>query len=287
MLSYTITVKRMKIMGIKEKNQEKILKMLRRHGSLGISAVMDALSLSEASVRRYFSELEHSGKVFRFHGGIRLIADRENVGYQFNEAVSAYAPEKHLIGTVAAARICDHDRLFFDSGTTVLECGSALAEDLGSGKLTDLRIVTNSLAFGEGLTPHCPVVLTGGMIRPARMDLCGSVALKNIALYNFTKAFLGTDAISPEGILSTTDEETSSLAAAVLEHSSEVFILADNSKLGKTAFVPYGTLCCGKITLITDHLADEGLLTRWRKAGIRILIASQTCDTRTTFQKRP
>lgn len=261
-------------MGVREKNQEKILRMLNCHGTLSSSAVMKALQLSEASVRRYFAEMERSGKVFRYHGGIRLIADKSSSGYQFNEAAASYTAEKHLIGATAARQITDHDRLFFDSGTTVLECGNALAELLAANQLKDLRIVTASLAFGAGLTPLCPVVLTGGMIRPSRMDLCGHVALENIRRYHFTKAFLGTDAISPEGILSTTDEETSAIAAAVIEHSDEVFILADSSKIGKTSFVPYGTLGSSKLTLITDKLPGDTLQSELRSVGVKIMTAA-------------
>lgn len=260
-------------MGIKKNNQEKILKMLHCHGALSISSVMKVLHLSEASVRRYFAEMEEAGLVLRYHGGIRILTDKGYSGYQFNEASSAFVAAKHLIGIRAAEMICDHDRIFFDSGTTVLECGNALAERLQSGTLNDLRIVTNSLAFATGLTPMCSVVLTGGMIRLSRMDLCGSVALENISRYNFTKAILGTDAISASGELSTTDEETSMLASVLLERSSEVLILADSSKLGKNSFVPYGTLTQSKITLITDHLADPAFMDKLRESGAKIVIA--------------
>ena len=118
------------------------------------------------------------------------------------------------------------------------------------------------------------MVLTGGMIRPSRMDLCGHVALENIRRYHFTKAFLGTDAISPEGILSTTDEETSAIAAAVIEQSDEVFILADSSKIGKTSFVPYGTLGSSKLTLITDKLPGDTLQSELRSVGVKIMTAA-------------
>ena len=53
-------------MGGKEKNQEKLLRMLRCHGSLSVSAAVRILSLSEASVRRYFAELERGGLAMRF-----------------------------------------------------------------------------------------------------------------------------------------------------------------------------------------------------------------------------
>ena len=264
--------------GIKEKNQDKILAMLRCHGTLTVSAVMKSLALSEASVRRYFADMERSGMALRYHGGIRMIQDKGFSGYQFHEASSSNTFEKHRIGETAAALISDHDRLFFDSGTTVLECGNALAEKLTSGVINDLRIVTNSLAFATGLTPLCPVVLIGGMIRLSRMDLCGTISLETVKRYNFTKAILGTDAISSDGVLGTTDEDTASLDAVVFEHAQEVLILADSSKLGKSAFVPYGSLFDPKVTLITDHLADAELLSAFRDAGVRVIIADPAPD---------
>ena len=260
-------------MGIKEKNQEKILRMLRCRGSLNVSSAMKALALSEASVRRYFAEMERTGLVFRYHGGIRLIADKNQSGYHFNDAVSAFAVSKRLIGITASRLITDHDRLFFDSGTTVMECGAALAERAGNATVNDIRIVSNSLAFASNFTPFCQVILTGGMIRPERMDLCGNVALETIRRYHFTKAFLGTDAVVADGILSTTDEETSILAAEVIAHSNEIFILADSSKFGKISFVPYASLAERRITLITDHMADPEVIRKFQDSGIKIIIS--------------
>ena len=262
-------------MGIKEKNQEKILRMLRCHGTLNVNSVMKALSLSEASVRRYFAEMERTGSVLRFHGGIRMVADKVHSGYHFNDAASAFTAAKHLIGVAAARLINDHDRLFFDSGTTVMECGNALTEFVADGKVTDLRIVTNSLAFASGFNPLYPVMLTGGMIRSSRRDLCGTAAMEMVSRYNFTKAVMGTDAISRQGMLSTTDEETSALAAAVISRSSETFILADSSKLNRNSFVPFGSLKDGNITLITDEQADETLLDEFRQSGVKVVVAGE------------
>ena len=262
-------------MGIKEKNQEKILRLLRSHGALSTTTVMKSLMLSEASVRRYFAEMEHSGLVLRYHGGIRMLVDKSPAGYHFNDAASTFAEAKQCIGIAAARLINSHDRLFFDSGTTVLECGAALAERFTEDKLNDVCIVTNSMAFASRFTTFCPIILTGGMLRSARMDLCGSVALETVRRYNFTKAFLGTDGISAQGILSSTDEDTSNLASALLEHSNEVFILADSSKLGKLSFVPYGSLAEGRITLITDCMADKKLIENFKEAGIKIILADQ------------
>ena len=265
-------------MGKKEKNREKMLRLLRSHGRLNVCEVVRALSLSEASVRRYFAELEQLGQALRYHGGIRLAPVRDGSEYHFSDAVSSFTAEKHLIGLEAARQIADNDRLFFDSGTTVMECGTALADRLARHELQNLRIVTNSLSFGTNLSPYCPVIVTGGIIRLSRMDLCGNAARENVCRYHFTLAFLGTDGIAADGTLSTTDEETSSLAAAVMEHSDKVFILADSSKLGKTSFVPYGSLADGKVTLVTDQAAPAEFLKMLRRKGARIITAGKTRD---------
>lgn len=262
-------------MGKKEKNQEKLLRLLRSHGSLNVREVMRALSLSEASVRRYFAEIEKLGHALRYHGGLRLATARDGSEYHFFDAASSFTAEKHLIGLESAKQIRDNDRLFFDSGTTVMECGTALADRLARHELQNLRIVTNSLSLGTNLSPYCPVIVTGGIIRLARMDLCGNAARENVGRYHFTLAFLGTDGISADGTLSTTDEETSSLAAAVMTNSEKVFILADSSKLGKTSFVPYGSLTEGKVTLITDQAAAPEMLEELRSAGARIIVAGK------------
>ena len=110
------------------------------------------------------------------------------------------------------------------------------------------------------------------------MDLCGNAARENVCRYNFTLAFLGTDGIGGDGSLSSTDEETSSLAAAVMEHSERVFILADSSKLGKTTFVPYGSLTNAKTVLITDPAADREFLDSLREKGISILVAEKNLE---------
>jgi len=263
-------------MGKKEKNQEKLLRLLRNHGSLEVTDVVHALKLSEASVRRYFAEIEKQGQALRYHGGIRIPIRHEDSEYHFADAISSFVAEKHQIGLEAARQIRDNDRLFFDSGTTVMECGTALAGRLANHELSNLRLVTNSLSFGTNISPYCPVVVTGGIIRLSRMDLCGNAARENVCRYNFTLAFLGTDGIGKDGSLSTTDEETSSLAAAVMEHSERVFILADSSKLGKNSFVPYGSLADPKAVLITDDAADRKILNSLRKQGVSILIAGKT-----------
>jgi DeoR/GlpR family transcriptional regulator of sugar metabolism len=259
-------------MGKKTEAQQKILKLLQRCGELGVADAVAALNVSEATVRRHFAELESQGSLIRVFGGVRLPVADDSV-YLFQSRAVDHLREKRAIGRVAAALICGHERLFCDSGTTVLEFGNALAGRFVPGGLSDITVITNSLVYSEELPQRCQVMLTGGLLRPARKDLSGLNALQNIERYNFSRAVLGADGISPEGVLSTTDEDTSLLAAAALRRSKEALILIDSSKLGIPSFVEYGTLDPGKFTLVTDSGADKSLVSKWRESGISVIVA--------------
>ena len=259
-------------MGKRSEAQKQIIKLLRRNGELSVADAVSNLGISEATVRRHFADLEKQDVLLRVYGGVRLPAAGDGV-YLFKSRSISNLREKRQIGRAAAALIKSRERLFCDSGTTVLEFGNALAGRFVPGGLSDITVITNSLVYSEELTQRCQVMLTGGLLRPARKDLSGLNALQNIERYNFSRAVLGADGISPEGVLSTTDEDTSLLAAAALRRSKEALILIDSSKLGIPSFVEYGALEPGKFTLVTDSGADKSLVSKWRECGISVIVA--------------
>ncbi|MDD3696252.1 MAG: DeoR/GlpR family DNA-binding transcription regulator [Lentisphaeria bacterium] len=260
-------------MGKAKVTQSKILALLRQHGQLRIEVIASAVERTEVTVRRHLLEMEEAGKVLRLHGACRLADASQAQPYFFQQEAASMVCEKQAIGRQAAALLESHDRIFFDSGTTVLECGNALCQRLEKSELVDLSIVSNSLAFGASLAQHCPVLLLGGNMRSQRLDLAGPLALDNLLRYHFSKAVLGTDGIADDATLSATDDDTAQLAAAVLQQSQQVLILADSSKLGKHSFVPFGKINGEKFTLITDKNANPELLEQLQKNGVKLLLA--------------
>lgn len=248
--------------------------MVRQYGRLSVADAVNTLKSSEATVRRYFNELENSGEVMRVYGGICLPVSAPGGEYHFSDRAMTRIAEKQAIGRTAASLVSDNARLFFDSGTTVRECGNALVERIGREEVHDINIVTNSLIYNDNLPLCSHLSLIGGAVRPRRMDLCGMVALNNLERYNFSMAFLGADGVAADGTLTTTDEETSILAAAVLSRSRHGVILADSSKLGYASFAPYSRLDGEKFTLITDDQAEDSLLENFRQVGVRVIVVS-------------
>ncbi len=234
------------------KRRIRLLEMLSEKKRLDIRTVVEALSISEATARRLFADLEQSGKLIRTHGGIQA-APETAPDYSFRLSSVRHTPEKNAIGAAAAMHVNSDDRIYLDSGTTVLKMADALASRIRHGEISGISIVTNSLSCMDNLSELTEVIITGGIIRPSRRDACGPLAEKNLALYHFDKAFLGADAISPNGDLLTTDDRTAIMNEMVIRNSGTVFILADSSKFDGKAFVTYANLKNFKAIVVSDE----------------------------------
>jgi len=251
-----------------ELRTNRLLEMLQLNRRLDVRTVADSLRISEATARRFFSQLEEEGKVIRVHGGVQLAPQ---LGYDYSFRVQALHRQKQkvLIGAHAAELVQDGERLFLDSGTTVLKLAEALALRLRTGAVKNVVILTNSITHLETVARWCKVILVGGEIRVERLDVCGSVAEKNLMMFHLDRAFFGADAVSLAGGCMTTDERTSTMNEIVVERAERSYVLVDSHKFGKTSFIRYASF--GQIqAIITDPGLDRETLEAFTEAGARI-----------------
>jgi len=251
----------------------KLLEMLQVQKEIEVKTVSESLKISEATVRRFFAHLEKEGKVIRTHGGVRLVPQ---LGYDYSYRISIVhrQHEKATIGKAAADLVGSNDRIFLDSGTTVLKMAEALAIRIQLKEIKDIVVLTNSLSHIETVGRLCKVILLGGEIRVERRDVCGTIAERNLRLFHVDKAFIGADAVNPAGELMTTDERTSRLNELVVERSDKVFVLADSEKFNKSSFIIYSSLQSID-TLITDEGISEETFNYIKKLGTSILRVSE------------
>lgn len=256
----------------------KLVEMLQNEHRVDVDSVSKNLGISEATVRRLFAHAEHEGKVIRVHGGVQLAP---LVGHDYSYRLSAAhrSKQKTFIGNAAAAIVGDNERLFLDSGTTVLKLAEALSVKIQTGRLNNIVVLTNSLTHVETLASWCKVILLGGEIRVERRDVCGSLAERIIHMFHVDKAFFGADAVDiPSGYM-TTDERTSRISELVMDHSDQSFVLVDSQKFDTTSFVRFAAIDEVDAVYTDDELPEE-ILTRYRNAGaqVRIGIARQASD---------
>ena len=251
-----------------ERRTIKLLDMLQLNKRLDVRTVADNLGISEATARRFFSQLEDEGKVIRVHGGVQL-AQQLGYDYSFRVQAAHRQDRKAVIGAWAAELVKDEDRIFLDSGTTVLKLAESLSVKLQTGELKGIVVLTNSISHVETVARWCKVILVGGEIRAERLDVCGSVAEKTLMMFHLDKAFLGADAVNISGGCMTTDERTSTINELVVERAEKSYVLVDSSKFNKTSFIRYASL--EEIdTIFTDAGIGEDTLKAYRESGARI-----------------
>jgi len=133
--------------------------------------------------------------------------------------------------------------------------------------------VTNAVNIANELAirPHTRVVLTGGVVRPMSFELTGPLATRILADIHVDTLFLGVNAINTEGAYTHHDGEAA-INAALVEHAKRVYVTADHTKIGATAFA---RICDRSAidTIITDSAPDEHTVAQLREAGVEVIIA--------------
>jgi len=256
----------------RELRDMKLMEMLRLNNRLDVAGVAASLGVSEATVRRLFARFEEEGKAIRVFGGIQLAPPYAH-DYSYRVAASHRSREKEAIGRWAAELVESNDRLFLDSGTTVLKLAEALSLRLQSGSLRDIVVLTNSLFLIDSLARQCKVILIGGEIRHDRRDVCGAVAEKSVAMFHVTKAFLGADAVHIQQGFMTTDERTAKMNELIVARADAVYVLADSHKFHTTSFVAYAPLAAARC-IVTDGELSEKVRADFRQAGVSLEAAS-------------
>ncbi|HEY4193906.1 MAG TPA: hypothetical protein VGM63_00095, partial [Mucilaginibacter sp.] len=100
-----------------------------------------------------------------------------------------------------------------------------------------------------------------------RQAVHGKIADEHIARYKATKAFLGVDGISRNGLFANTELEAD-ITTAFAAHSAKTYLLCDDSKIGKESYLRFGEL--GMINvIITDSKSDE--LVYFKKQWVEVI----------------
>ena len=215
---------------LKRERLVKILDMVNSQGIVKVSDIINEISVSAMTVRRYSDELDKSGKIIRIHGGAQSLSYSIDQELSHSEKLKLQIYEKEKIAKIAASHINDGDTVFLGPGTTI----ELLAHHLINKRI---RIITNNSPAFEILkqSDSANIILTGGDFRKNTGALIGPItnaALKNL---NFTKSFISANGIHNESI-STYNIEEGEAQRIALNNSRTKYLLADNKKLNKDDF---------------------------------------------------
>lgn len=244
-----------------------IVELLNSRGACAVDVLAKEFSVSEMTIRRDLQSLVEDGRIARTHGGAAPV-EQVMFEFEFLRRAQENRPSKDLIGRAAAALVEEGQSIILDSGTTTL----AIARELQSRRR--LTVITTSLPIAAVLQrgSRVEILLLGGFLRRESPDLEGPLTESNLETLRADIAFVGADGIDLSANAYNTSLNVGRLLTKAVKAASTVYVVADSSKLGRTALTKFGNLASWK-GLITDSGATPEQLTALRQAGANVIVA--------------
>ena len=244
----------------------KILELIREDGHAKVQQLSKIFGVTEVTIRQDLEMLDQLGYIQREHGGAFLkdVGSFAKTGKLFNQT---RMDEKREIARKAVAFIHENDIIILDSGSTTTEIAKLLLN------YKNLTVITNALniALILGENPGINLVVTGGEFKAPTLSLTGQMSADIIKTLHANKLFLSTAGISAD--LQLTYHSLSDLVVkqSMIESSDQVFLVADSSKIGVSAFASLGPVTLANF-FITDSMITEEQLEKMKESGINILL---------------
>lgn len=259
-----------------ELRRRSIIHELTQNQAVSVSDLSERHGVSEVSIRRDLSRLQHTGQLRRIHGGALLVAEpgksiTSRSPAAEPDAVDDIGPAKARIGEAAAALVQFGERLIFDSGTTVLEVARHLPQHLReTGNLT---AITNSMPIVHelGSARGIHLILLGGIYLSQYEVVVGPSAVNQLSPLHADKLFLGSDGLTFSHGLTTANVLEAEVDRSAIAAASQVIVVADSRKIGRIGLTTLAPLA-NIHRLITDTGAPEEFVTQMRTLGVEVTL---------------
>lgn len=254
-----------------EERRIKIAEMLNKDKSMTVSELSELLGVSESTIRRDLRVLEVNGYIQRTHGGA-ILSTHTHYEPTYVEKEDYELPSKMKIGKMAVSMIDEGDSIILDAGTTTHMIAKSLPD-------IHLTVVTNSPVIAIELSEreNIELIVTGGIERLSTKALVGPIAELAIKQFKVDKAFIGANAISFENGLMTPDIIEANTKKAMIEVSSESYVVVDHTKFGKKSFVKFADLK-DVSAILTDDEIDYDIVKKYEQANIEVLNIGKDVD---------
>ena len=243
--------------------QQQILTIARQTGAVGVDELAARFDVTPQTIRKDLNELCDGKLLARTHGGAMLSSGVENMAYDARREIAF--SEKRVIGQYAATLIPNNCSLFINIGTTTEEVAKALVRHEG------LLVITNNIHVASILMP-CPridVIIVGGTVRRTDGGIVGETAVDTISQFKVDHAVMGVSAIDEDGALLDFDVREVRAAQAIMKHSRNVILVADNMKFSRSAPVRIGHLSQLDV-FVTDQAPPESIADVCKHNGVRV-----------------
>ncbi len=250
-----------------EKRRNKILSILRAmQKEVRVEELAAMLDVSPLTVRRDLEQLSKDRTIIRTHGGC-LAVGRAALETEYHKKVALNFELKNAIGRAASEEVRKGHALLINDGSTTFHLASHL------GGIGPLSVYTNSLAMISELSRFSEIRLyiIGGEYMSEHYSLRGSFAETMLEKLSFDLVFLGADAIDDAGHCLVGTPEEARFTQIMLSRGRRKILLADHTKVGRSAHMPYGALSDFDMWITTKGIAHSLLVRFAKQTSIREL----------------
>lgn len=239
--------------------QRQIVEFARARGRVEVVSLADELDVANETIRRDLNVLASRRLVKRVHGGaIPLETAVFETGLEYRSEVDL--AQKHRIAAAAAGQLQGAETVFLDEGITPRLIAEQLADE-------ELTVVTASLLAAEALANSAvTVLLLGGRMRGRTLATVDDWAVDRLRSLVIDVAFLGTNAISLEHGLTTSDPAVAAVKRAAVQVARRPVLVAAHSKFGQSNFCRFAELAEME-SIITGTELDADMADRFQQRG--------------------
>lgn len=253
-------------MNISERHQY-IIDYLKKNSFVKVVDLARSLGVSVVTIRKDLKTLEEKDLLHRTHGSAS--PSKSNVvDLPVQEKSEINSEKKAAIARAANELIEEGDSILLTSGSTI----EAFAKVLTPKGL--LNVVTPSIRVGIYLSEkeNVDIMMLGGRLIVKSLSVRDAYTEEGLKYVRCSKAFFSCDGFDVDGGITTAFEAEARVTNSMLNVASEVVLLADSSKLGKSGF---GRICdISRIdVLITDNALPQALRERFEDEGVKVIIA--------------
>lgn len=258
--------------------QEAILNLVASRGRVMVDDLATRFGASRETIRRDLGALAGLGRLRKFHGGAERNTARHNGSDRSAEGPAEEGPfawrmqrnraAKQAIARAAAALFHPGDSLFIDTGTTTVYFAEELARRGGMSVVTNSATIAGIVAG----TPGNAAYLLGGAVRADAAETVGPLTVEQVGNFRADHVVLTVGALNAEAGAMDYLIEEAEVARAMVARGGQLTVLADSSKLGRSALFEICPL--GQIhSLVVERPVTGSLAGMLAAAGVRVVIA--------------
>lgn len=188
--------------------------------------------VSIVTVRRDLNKLEKDNVIKKIYGGAKANSDKLKT---FIQRRSLNPESKKHIVNIAKDYIKDGDRIFIDSGTTVEHILDLIDKNI------HLTIFTNNLFIVNVASkmPNVNLFIVGNFYNSSSNSFTYWGKRTELYSFNIDKAFMCTSGFTIKDGLTNKNPIEQEIKSMVCKLADYIFLLVDDSKLGKTSLMTY------------------------------------------------